>query len=160
MERQRRRAAFIEASSFLMTAPHEMPKLARQLYSYYNLVIMLSGFQTSWVQFLFHSVDVWEEGVAKTRRRRTAFWRAPDKWMHSALAKGRTYITYVLRPFFVLKLSIWRCQRRGKPPFYIHYRSKVWDHLEMTLYFKEKHCFFNKDNIKLIRNTHYTLLMW
>jgi len=31
---------------------------------------------------------------------------------------------------------------------YIHYRSKVWDHLEMTLFFKEKHCFFNKDNIK------------
>jgi len=27
---------------------------------------------------------------------------------------------------------------------YIHYRSKVWDHLEMTLFFKEKHCFFNK----------------
>jgi len=26
--------------------------------------------------------------------------------------------------------------------------------------FKEKHCFFNKDNIKLIRNTLYTLLMW
>jgi len=42
----------------------------------------------------------------------------------------------------------------------IHYRSKVWDHLEMTLFFKEKHFFFNKDNIKLIKNTHYTLLMW
>jgi len=25
---------------------------------------------------------------------------------------------------------------------YIHYRSKVWDHLEMSLFFKEKHCFF------------------
>jgi len=25
---------------------------------------------------------------------------------------------------------------------YIHYRSKVWDHLEMSLFFKEKPCFF------------------
>jgi len=25
---------------------------------------------------------------------------------------------------------------------HIHYRSKVWDHLEMSLFFKEKHCFF------------------
>jgi len=24
----------------------------------------------------------------------------------------------------------------------IHYHSKVWDHLEMSLFFKEKHCFF------------------
>jgi len=40
------------------------------------------------------------------------------------------------------------------------YRSKVWDHLEMSLFFKEKHCFFDKDNIKLIRNTLSTLLMW
>jgi len=36
---------------------------------------------------------------------------------------------------------------------YIHYRSKVWGHLEMSLFFKEKHCFFNKDNI----NKKYTL---
>jgi len=25
---------------------------------------------------------------------------------------------------------------------YIHYRSKVWGHLEMSLFFKEKHCVF------------------
>jgi len=42
----------------------------------------------------------------------------------------------------------------------VHYRSKVWGHFEMSLFLKEKHCFFNKDNIKLIKNTHYTLLMW
>jgi len=30
---------------------------------------------------------------------------------------------------------------------HIHYRSKVWGHLEMSLFFKEKHCFVNKDNI-------------
>jgi len=41
-----------------------------------------------------------------------------------------------------------------------HYRSKVWDHLEMTLFSKESIVFFNKDNIKLIRNTLSTLLMW
>jgi len=43
---------------------------------------------------------------------------------------------------------------------YIHYHSKVWGHLEMSLFFKEKQCFLNKDNIKLIKNTLYTLLMW
>ena len=37
----------------------------------------------------------------------------------------------------------------------IHYRSKVWGHLEISLFFKEKHFFFNEDNIKLIRNTLY-----
>jgi hypothetical protein len=35
---------------------------------------------------------------------------------------------------------------------YIHYRSKVWGHLEMSLLLKEKY-------IKLIRNTVQTLLM-
>jgi len=30
---------------------------------------------------------------------------------------------------------------------YIHYRLKVWGLLEMSLFFKVKHCFFNKDNI-------------
>uniref|UniRef100_A0AAQ5X867 Uncharacterized protein n=1 Tax=Amphiprion ocellaris TaxID=80972 RepID=A0AAQ5X867_AMPOC len=35
---------------------------------------------------------------------------------------------------------------------YKHYRSKVWGHLAMTLFFKEKH-FFNEGNIKLFRNT-------
>ena len=36
---------------------------------------------------------------------------------------------------------------------YVHYRSNVWGHLEMSL-FKEKHSlFFNEDNVKLIRNT-------
>jgi len=52
------------------------------------------------------------------------------------------------------------CNGPGTNLYYIHYRSKVWGHLEMSLYFKEEHCFFNKDNIKLIKNTHYTLLMW
>jgi len=36
---------------------------------------------------------------------------------------------------------------------YLHYRSKVWGHLEMSLFFKEKHCFYNKDNF----NQKYTL---
>jgi len=36
---------------------------------------------------------------------------------------------------------------------HVHYRSKVWGHLELSLFFKEKHCFFNKDNI----NQKYTL---
>jgi len=36
---------------------------------------------------------------------------------------------------------------------HIHYRSKVWGHLEMSLFFIEKHSFFNKDNI----NQKYTL---
>jgi len=36
---------------------------------------------------------------------------------------------------------------------YIHYRSKVWGNLEMSLFFKEKHSFFNKGNI----NQKYTV---
>ena len=32
----------------------------------------------------------------------------------------------------------------------VHYRSKVWGHLEMSLFLKEKHITLN---IKLIRNT-------
>jgi len=43
--------------------------------------------------------------------------------------------------------------REGALARHVHYRSKVWDHLEMTLFFKEKHCFFNKVN----RNQKYTL---
>ena len=38
----------------------------------------------------------------------------------------------------------------GIVPLNVHYRSKVWGHLEMSI-FKEKHCFFfNEDDIKLI----------
>jgi len=37
---------------------------------------------------------------------------------------------------------------------YIHDHSKVWGHLEMSLFFKEKHCFFNKDNINQKHTIH------
>jgi len=41
---------------------------------------------------------------------------------------------------------------------YIRHRSKVWDHLEMSLFFKVKLFFSIK--ITLINNTLSTLLMW
>jgi len=40
----------------------------------------------------------------------------------------------------------------------LHYRSKVWGHLEMS-YFSKKSTIFSI-KITLIKNTHYTLLMW
>ena len=40
-----------------------------------------------------------------------------------------------------------------EPFINIHYRSKVWGHLKMSLFLKEKHSFFNEHDIKLIRNT-------
>ena len=39
---------------------------------------------------------------------------------------------------------------------YLHYRSKVWGHLEISSFFN---VFFNEDNIKLIRNTLYILII-
>ena len=35
----------------------------------------------------------------------------------------------------------------------VHYCSKVWVHLKMSLFLKEKHFFVHWNNIKLIRNT-------
>jgi len=63
-----------------------------------------------------------------------------------------------VRPeFYVLSANVWSRWTSFHIYIYIciHYRSKVCDHLEMSLFFKEKHCYFNKDNIKLIRNTLY-----